>query len=83
MNFTFVIDEAQGDRLVGQLHELLIRAAVNAGITLPPQALRALDLGSMDSLFRGLEKAGLKLEAKKAPLEVIVVDQARRTPTDN
>jgi len=29
LNFTFVIDEAQGDRLVGQLHELLIRAAVN------------------------------------------------------
>jgi len=29
LNFTFVIDEEQGDRLVGQLHELLIRAAVN------------------------------------------------------
>ncbi|MBS0374846.1 MAG: bifunctional aspartate kinase/diaminopimelate decarboxylase [Proteobacteria bacterium] len=29
LNFTFVIDEAQGDRLVAQLHDLLIRAAVN------------------------------------------------------
>jgi len=29
LNFTFVIDEQQGDRLVGQLHELLIRAAAN------------------------------------------------------
>ncbi|MBS0396764.1 MAG: aspartate kinase, partial [Proteobacteria bacterium] len=29
LNFTFVIDEAQGDRLVGQLHDLLIRAAAN------------------------------------------------------
>jgi len=29
LNFTFVIDEAQGDRLVAQLHELLIRAAAN------------------------------------------------------
>ena len=29
LNFTFVIDEAQGDRLVRQLHELLIRAASN------------------------------------------------------
>jgi diaminopimelate decarboxylase/aspartate kinase len=29
LNFTFVIDEAQGDRLVSQLHELLIRAAAN------------------------------------------------------
>ena len=25
LNFTFVVDEAQGDRLVDQLHELLIR----------------------------------------------------------
>ena len=29
LNFTFVIDEAQGDKLVSQLHELLIRATVN------------------------------------------------------
>jgi diaminopimelate decarboxylase/aspartate kinase len=29
LNFTFVIDEAQGDKLVGQLHELLIRASAN------------------------------------------------------
>jgi diaminopimelate decarboxylase/aspartate kinase len=28
LNFTFVIDEAQGDRLVSQLHDLLIRATV-------------------------------------------------------
>ncbi len=29
LNFTFVIDEDQGDRLVHQLHDLLIRAAAN------------------------------------------------------
>jgi diaminopimelate decarboxylase/aspartate kinase len=29
LNFTFVIDEEQGDRLVSQLHELLIRATAN------------------------------------------------------
>jgi diaminopimelate decarboxylase/aspartate kinase len=29
LNFTFVIDEAQGDRLVAALHDLLIQAAVN------------------------------------------------------
>jgi bifunctional diaminopimelate decarboxylase / aspartate kinase len=28
LNFTFVVDEAQGDRLVDQLHELLIRPVV-------------------------------------------------------
>lgn len=29
LNFTFVIDEAQGDRLVAALHDLLIQVAVN------------------------------------------------------
>ncbi len=29
LNFTFVIDEDQGDRLVSQLHDLLIRATMN------------------------------------------------------
>jgi diaminopimelate decarboxylase/aspartate kinase len=29
LNFTFVIDEEQGDRLVHQLHDLLIRASAN------------------------------------------------------
>jgi diaminopimelate decarboxylase/aspartate kinase len=29
LNFTFVVDENQGDRLVGQLHELLIRELAN------------------------------------------------------
>ena len=29
LNFTFVIDEAQGDRLVSALHDLLIQVAVN------------------------------------------------------
>jgi bifunctional diaminopimelate decarboxylase / aspartate kinase len=29
LNFTFVIDEEQGDRLVSQLHELLIRPVLN------------------------------------------------------
>jgi len=29
LNFTFVIDEGQGERLVHQLHDLLIRAAAN------------------------------------------------------
>ena len=29
LNFTFVIDEAHGERLVRQLHDLLIRASAN------------------------------------------------------
>lgn len=35
LNFTFVIDEAQGDRLVAALHDLLIQAAVNDDVLGP------------------------------------------------
>jgi len=62
---------------------MLIRAAVSAGVTLPPQALRLLDGASIPSLFDALQKVGLKLDARKAPLDTIVVDDARKTPTDN
>jgi uncharacterized protein (TIGR03435 family) len=36
-----------------------------------------------DSLFAAIEKAGLKLESRKAPVEVIVVDHLEKTPTEN
>jgi uncharacterized protein (TIGR03435 family) len=62
---------------------MLIRAGVNAGVSLPPQALNLLDGATPISLFDALEKLGLKLDARKAPLDVIVVDSARKTPTEN
>jgi uncharacterized protein (TIGR03435 family) len=62
---------------------MMVRAAVNSGVNLPPQALRALDAGSPASLFDAMEKLGLKLDARKAPLDVIVIDSMRKTPTEN
>jgi uncharacterized protein (TIGR03435 family) len=62
---------------------MIIRAAVNSGVNLPPQALQLLDNGSTASLLDGLQQLGLKLEARKAPLDVVVVDQASKTPTEN
>jgi uncharacterized protein (TIGR03435 family) len=62
---------------------MLIRVAVNAGATLPPQALRILDGYSSASLSDALQKVGLKLESRKAPLDVIVIDEAKKTPTEN
>ena len=62
---------------------MLIRAAVNSGITLPPAALQLLDNGSIASLTDGLQQLGLKLDARKAPLDMIVVDSALKTPTEN
>jgi uncharacterized protein (TIGR03435 family) len=62
---------------------MLIRAAISAGVELPPQALRLLDGASDASLYAGLKALGLKLETRKAPLPVIVVDSILRTPTEN
>jgi uncharacterized protein (TIGR03435 family) len=63
---------------------MLIRAATAAGLVMSPDALRALD-GSPTpaSLFDGLARFGLKLEAHRVPLEVLVVDSIRKTPTEN
>lgn len=61
---------------------LHIRSAVNAGVVLPPEALRALEAPG-DSLFSTLSTVGLKLESRKAPLELLVIDGARKTPTEN
>jgi uncharacterized protein (TIGR03435 family) len=62
---------------------VLIRSALNAGVVLPPQALRALDLGSSDPFAFSLQKLGLTLESRKAPLDVVVVDSMRKTPAEN
>ena len=61
----------------------LIRSAINAGVVLPPQALRALDLGSGDPFSNPLQKFGLTFESRKAPLDVVVVDSMRKTPIEN
>lgn len=62
---------------------MLLRAALNAGTVLPPQAMRALDSGSTASLSNSLEKLGLTFQSTKAPLEVIVIDSIQKTPTEN
>ena len=63
---------------------MLIRSAVVAGVILPPEVLRILDgASSPASLFDGIEKLGLRLESRKAPLDLLVIDGALKTPTEN
>ncbi len=62
---------------------LMIRSAVAAGVTLPPQAMKLLDVASGDSLHEALAKVGLRLESKKVPLDVLIVDSINHTPTEN
>jgi len=61
----------------------LVRAALAAGVVLPPQALAMLDNGSDASLISSLQKLGLTFQPRKAPLEVLVIDSIQKTPTEN
>ena len=60
-----------------------VRSAVNAGVPLPPQAMRLLDNFSPDALGAPLSKLGVTFEAKKAPLEMVVIDSLLKAPTEN
>jgi uncharacterized protein (TIGR03435 family) len=62
---------------------MLVRAAVNNGVVLPPIALRALENGSSASLVDAMRAAGLSLQPRRAPLDVLVIDSVERTPSDN
>ena len=62
---------------------MLIRSGINAGANIPPQALAALDTYNGESLTNSLDALGLKLEKRKAPLAVIVIDHVEKTPTGN
>jgi uncharacterized protein (TIGR03435 family) len=60
-----------------------IRLAISAGVVLPPQVLQMLDGASGDSLPTALQTLGLRMEPRKAPLDVLVIDHAEKTPTAN
>ncbi len=61
----------------------LLRSAVNAGIRLPPQVMRMMEQGPGNPVGPALEAAGLALDSRRAPLDVIVIDSMLRTPTEN
>jgi hypothetical protein len=61
----------------------LVRAADSRGVALPPQAQRILETSTLDSLFESLRKVGLTLEPQRAPIDMLVVDQIEKTPTEN
>jgi uncharacterized protein (TIGR03435 family) len=62
---------------------IMIRSAIAAGVQLPAEAMRALEGVSGDSLFTALQTLGLKLEPRKAPLEVLVIDHTEKAPSEN
>jgi len=62
---------------------MMIRSALAAGVVLPPGAEKLLESASGDSLFTAIQTLGLKLDSRRAPLEVLVIDQMQKTPTEN
>lgn len=62
---------------------MLIQSAVTAGVMLPPEALKLLESATDESLHSALASVGLKLDPRKAPLDVLVVDRAEKTPIAN
>jgi len=61
---------------------MLIRTALKAGVTLPPEAARLADM-PIDSLIQAMDAVGLRMDSRKAPADVMVIDQASKTPTEN
>jgi uncharacterized protein (TIGR03435 family) len=76
-NYDFTLNFTDDD-----YRAMLIRSAVNAGVQLPPQALRFMN-STDESLFAAVQQLGLKLESRKAPLDVLVIDKAEKTPAEN
>ena len=62
---------------------MLVRSAVNQGMALPPQALRLLDGASRDPLSGPLQPFGLRLDARRQAMDVLVVDAMLEAPTPN
>jgi uncharacterized protein (TIGR03435 family) len=72
----------------------LMNAVKAAGVAIPPGVLgagagapggapAAPDPSGGSTIFRSIEQLGLKLDARKTPVEQIVIDHLERTPTED
>lgn len=77
-SYDFVLEFSPED-----FRAMMIRSAIAAGVALPPQVVQQAEAASGDSLFNAVAKLGLKLEPRKAPIEVLVIDHCEKTPTEN
>jgi uncharacterized protein (TIGR03435 family) len=62
--------------------QLLGRAALNSGMAMPPQMRMQFENAEFNALPDAVEQLGLKLESRRMPVDVLVIDQARKTPTE-
>jgi uncharacterized protein (TIGR03435 family) len=61
----------------------LMAVARNAGANVPPPDANAEASDPQGSVFTAMKGLGLKLEPRKAPLKMIVVEKAEKAPTEN
>ena len=62
---------------------MMVRAAMASGAAIPAAALKLLDASSPAALGDALQQIGLRLDARKAPLDLLVVDEVQKAPTAN
>jgi uncharacterized protein (TIGR03435 family) len=62
---------------------MMLRSMVLRGAKLPAEAQALLDSSSPAAIGDALEQVGLKLEQRRAPLDIMVIDSALKTPTAN
>jgi uncharacterized protein (TIGR03435 family) len=65
------------------LHGMVFRAFVISGGLASPEALRNLDNMDLASLHAGLNSFGLKLDARKSALPVLIIDFILKSPKEN
>jgi uncharacterized protein (TIGR03435 family) len=82
--FDINLEWAPDDREQGAAR---LKFAVRDGSDLPPGPGKSLDSSpdapSRPSLFAAVQSLGLKLEPRQAPVDIVVVDRAEKTPTEN
>ena len=59
---------------------MMVQAGVNPG---QPIRVAPDSEGATTSIFTSIQELGLKLEARKAPAETIVIDHMEKVPTEN
>jgi len=77
-NYDFTMEFSPED-----FRAMMIRAAIAQGSVVSPEALKLVDASSGDTLFNAVETLGLRLAWRKVPVEMLIIDHAVKTPTDN
>ena len=62
---------------------LWLKRIVLPAITLPPELVGKVDLPSDDEIFKSVRSIGLQLEARRVPVDTLIIDHVEQTPTEN